>query len=182
MSMFEIKTVEEKMNKIIDFHLKKINDIDSTKPRPSMVDEIEVECYNSKMHIKQLAAISVSSHSSLTLSPFDRSTEKAIAKAVQEQLENISCSSSNGNIIINLPPLTEERRKGMIKVVKEYLEHSKISIRNVRRDAIKDIEKIEDLSKDLKEKYEQQIQKLTDLHIKQIEDASKEKEKEILKI
>ncbi len=177
---FEIKNTKDEMEKSFNFYIERLDGVVVSKVRPSFLDRVEVDCYGSKMKIKQTAMINIVDNFNLAIILFDKSNEKATIKAIQESNLNVSCNQRNESIIITLPPVTEQRRKEMAKIMKEYAEETKISIRSIRRDDMKKIEKGE-LSQDIKKNYEKQIQDVTDFYIKKIDDLTKLKEQEILK-
>jgi ribosome recycling factor len=133
----------------------------------------------------QLASISVPEPRQLLIRPFDISTLRDIVRAIQSSDLGLTPSSDGKNIRLNLPPLTEERRHDLVKVVNNRLEESRIAIRNVRRDAIKDMREFEQeklMSKDDLERGEEETQKITDKYIDMVKEIGEQKEKEVMEV
>ncbi|WP_005031586.1 ribosome recycling factor [Holophaga foetida] len=157
------------------------------RANPSILDSIHVEYYGSEMPLTQLASVSVPESSTLVIQPFDKSSIKAIETAILKSELGLN-PANDGNVIrLPIPALTEERRKELTKVVHRMGEEIKTAIRNVRRDANDDVKKLEKdknagVSEDAAKKTLDQIQKLTDDFIKEIDETVKHKDAEILKV
>jgi ribosome recycling factor len=133
----------------------------------------------------QLASISVPEPRSLMIKPFDQSTIKVIEKAIQASELGLNPNNDGKVIHLNLPPLTEERRRDLVKHVHHRLEESKVAIRNIRRDAhndMRDFEKEKLISEDELKRGEEELQKLTDRFIEEIAEMGKKKESEIMEV
>jgi ribosome recycling factor len=149
----------------------------------SILDGIRVDYYGTPTPFNQLATLAVPESRLITIQPWDVSVIKEIEKAILKSDLGLTPTSDGKIIRIAIPPLTEERRKEIVKVVHKTCEDHKIAIRNIRRDAnelVKGLKKDGDISEDDAFKAQEQIQKLTDEHIKLIDECYKEKEKEIL--
>jgi ribosome recycling factor len=149
----------------------------------SILDGIRVDYYGTPTPFNQLATLAVPESRLITIQPWDISVIKEIEKAILKSDLGLTPTSDGKIIRIAIPPLTEERRKEIVKVVHKTCEDHKIAIRNIRRDAnelVKGLKKDGDISEDDAFKAQEQIQKLTDEHIKLIDECYKEKEKEIL--
>lgn len=153
----------------------------------SLLDTVHVEYYGAVVPLNQMASISVPEPSMLMLTPFDKSAIKAIETGILKSELGLN-PSNDGNVIrLPIPSLTEERRKELVKALHKMGEEIKTAVRNVRRDANEDIKKLEKdkgagLSEDAVKKAHDQIQKLTDGHIHEIDEAVKYKEAEIMKV
>ena len=174
-----------KMDKTIQSYKKEISSLRTGRANPSMLDIIKIDVYGQLMPINQLATVSVPEARLITIQVWDKSNVSLIDSAIQKSELGINPQIDGQLIRIRIPDLTEERRKELIKILKNMSEKSKVSIRNIRREAN------EDLKKNLKDKkitedenttFEKSIQKLTDDHILSIEKITTDKEKEILQI
>jgi ribosome recycling factor len=152
---------------------------------PALVEKLPVEYYGAPTPLQQLASISVPEPRTLMIKPFDASTIKTIEKAIQASDLGLNPNNDGKVIHLNLPPLTEERRRDLVKHVHHRLEESRIAIRNIRRDAhndMRDFEKEKLISEDDLERGEEDLQKLTDRFIEEIGEQGKKKEAEIMEV
>lgn len=175
----------EKMGKSINSLKSELKKIRTGRASLSLLDDIKVEYYGSMTPLNQLATLSIPESRLITIQPWDVSSVNTIEKAILKS--NIGLTPSNdGKIIrITIPPLTEERRKDIVKQVNKMCEDYRVAIRNVRRDAndmLKQLKKDGDASEDEVFKAQEDVQKLTDEHIKMVDDIYKEKEKEVLEL
>lgn len=181
----EIKPYDEKMEKTLN-HLKA--DLAATRAgraNPAVLDKIMVDYYGTPTAIHQMAAISVAEARVLVVQPWDASVLKDVEKAIQASDIGINPTNDGRCLRIAFPQLTEERRVELVKQVKKMGEDSKVAIRSIRRDAIekfKAMKKNNELTEDDQKLLEDEIQKVTDNRIKDIDDAIKAKEDEILEI
>jgi ribosome recycling factor len=155
------------------------------RANPGLVEKLSVEYYGSPTPLMQLASISVPEPRSLMIKPFDQSTIKVIEKAIQASELGLNPNNDGKVIHLNLPPLTEERRRDLVKHVHHRLEESKVAIRNIRRDAhndMRDFEKEKLISEDELERGEEELQKLTDRFIEEVTEMGKKKESEIMEV
>ena len=174
---------QENMNKAIESFTKDLNSVSTGRATPSLLDTVRVESYGSFMPINQVSNISVSDASTITIQPWDKSMVSPIEKAIIAANLGFTPKVDGPIIRINVPKLTEERRKELSKLVKKYGEDKKVSIRNDRRDAIDEIKKKKsEFSEDDVKKFNDKIQTLTDDFIKKIDSMVSEKEAEIMKI
>ena len=148
----------------------------------SMVQDVMVEYYGAATPITQVANISVPDAMTISIQPWDRGSINAIEKAIINSNLGFAPSNNGDYIILNVPPLTEERRKDLAKQAKAETEATKIVIRNGRQDANKELKKLDGVSEDLIKDTEKQIQEITDAFIKRADDHLKNKEAEILKV
>jgi ribosome recycling factor len=152
---------------------------------PALVERLPIEYYGTPTPLQQLASISVPEPRTLTIKPFDGSTLKTIEKAIQASDLGLNPNNDGKVIHLNLPPLTEERRRDLVKHVHHRLEESRIAVRNIRRDAhndMRDFEKEKLISEDDLERGEADLQKLTDKYIEEIGEQGKKKEAEIMEV
>lgn len=152
---------------------------------PALIEKLSVEYYGSPVPLMQLASISVPEPRQLLIKPFDISSIKEIERAIQSSELGITPMNDGKVIRLNLPPLTEERRHDLTKYVNNRLEEARIAVRNVRRDSNKDLREFENeklISEDDLKRGEDEIQKLTDKIIEEINEIGKKKEEEIMEI
>lgn len=155
------------------------------RANPGLVEKLAVEYYGTPTPLMQLASISVPEPRSLMIKPFDQSTIKVIEKAIQASELGLNPNNDGKVIHLNLPPLTEERRRDLVKHVHHRLEESKVAIRNIRRDShndMRDFEKEKLISEDELKRGEEDLQKLTDRFIEEVTEMGKRKETEIMEV
>jgi ribosome recycling factor len=152
---------------------------------PALVEKLQVEYYGMPTPLIQLASIGVPEPRSLLIRPFDASTLKDIEKAILASDLGLTPNSDGKAIRLNLPPLTEERRQELVKIVKSRVEESRIAIRNVRRDSIKDLREFEAekmISEDDLKRGEDELQKITDEFIDEVNSIGERKEVEVMEV
>lgn len=174
---------EDKMKSTISVLEEDLRNIRSGRASTSIVDKITVEYYGTPTPLQHMANLSVPEAQSILIRPFDKSTLQLIEKAILASDIGLTPNNDGTAIRINLPPLTQERRKELVKQVSKRLEDSKVSVRNIRRSAISDIQDVEKekmASQDEAKAGEENAQKLTDKYIAQIDDIGKKKEQEIM--
>jgi ribosome recycling factor len=180
-----ISDAEKRMNSAIQSLEDDLAGVRTGRATPALIEKMSVEYYGSPVPLMQLASISVPEPRQLLVKPFDPSTVKEIEKAILASELGITPMNDGKVIRLNMPPLTEERRRDLTKFVNNRLEEARISIRNVRRDSIKDLKEFEDaklISEDDLKDSEEEIQKLTDKIIEQINEIGKKKDEEIMEI
>lgn len=148
----------------------------------NMVQDVMVEYYGSLTPLNQVANVSVPDAMTISIQPWDRTAIGAIEKAIINSNLGFAPSNNGDVIILNVPPLTEERRRELAKQAKAESEQSKVVIRNARQDGNKELKRLESVSEDLIKGAEKEIQDLTDAYVKKIDDQLKVKEAEILKV
>lgn len=178
---FILDTAKEGMNNAIAHLVKELRTIRAGKATPAMLSNVMVDYYGSQTPLSQVANVSTPDARTISIQPWEKNMLQEIEKAIQ--IANLGFNPmNNGDVImINVPPLTEERRKGLAKQAKAEAEHAKVGIRNARKDANNDIKKT-DISDDMKKAAEADIQKLTDTFIKDIDEKFAAKEIEIMKV
>jgi ribosome recycling factor len=155
------------------------------RANPALVEKIHVEYYGADTPLMQLASISVPEPRSLLIKPFDKTTLKSIEKAILASDLGLTPNNDGQSIRLNLPPLTEERRRDLVKHVHHRLEEAKVALRNIRRDVMKDIKDFENeklISEDERKRGEDDLQKLTDRLVLDIEKIGQRKEQEIMEV
>lgn len=183
-SMIE-KDVKERMEKTIETVRSKFNSIRTGRTNPAMLDKVQVEYYGSPVSLKSIAQISTPESSSLLIQPYDKSSLKAIEKAIVNSDLSMTPNNDGEVIRLSLPQLTSERRKELSKIVAKQAEEGKVALRNIRRDALKTYEKLEKekkLSEDNVKDLSKDLQKLTDDYMKKVDTIFKQKEKELLTV
>jgi len=152
---------------------------------PALVEKLSIDYYDTPTPLMQLATISVPEPRSLLIKPFDPSTVKTIEKAILASDLGLTPNNDGKSIRLNLPPLTEERRRDLVKVVHNRVEEARVAVRNVRRDTqndMRDFEKEKMISEDELKRGEDDLQKLTDRYVEEINVHGVEKEKEIMEV
>lgn len=176
---------EEKMEKSVESVITNMGTIRTGRASPAILDLVKADYYGAETPINQMASISVPSAQQLTVEPFDKSVIGDIERAIMEA--DIGLTPMNdGNVIrLNIPSLTEDRRKEMMKMCKSIGEEGKVAIRNVRRKAVDSIKKLEkdgEVSEDESKSSQDDVQKMTDAKIKEIDEIVTKKEKEVMTV
>ena len=172
----------ERMDKSMSNLLENLSTIRTGRANPNMLDRVEVDYYGAMTPISQMATISVPSSQQLQIAPFDKSSCKDIEKAIIYAGLGFTPTNDGNFIRINIPQLTEERRKELLKQCKSIGEEAKVAIRNIRRDGVDSIKKMEkagDLGKDQALDGQDAIQKSTDAAVKSVDGAVAKKEKDV---
>jgi len=184
-----IETVKQdaksRMEKAISNLKKELATIRTGRANPAMLDKVHVEYYGADTPLNQMANVSTPDPRTLMIQAWDKSALSDIERAISKADLGLVPSSDGVVIRINIPPLTEDRRKELVKVAKKIGEESKVAIRNVRRDAndeMKKLEKSGDVSEDDARRSQEEIQKITDKFIEEIDSIVNTKEKEILEV
>jgi ribosome recycling factor len=176
---------EQKMQKAMEVMANEFKGIRAGRASPALVENIKVEYYGSPTPMKQLANISVPEPRMIIIKPFDQTSLGAIEKAIMTSDAGINPNNDGKLIRLNLPPLSEDRRKQLSKVARDTAEKIKVAVRNIRRDGIKlveDEEKKKTITEDAKFKLKDELQKLTEKYEKQIDDNVSRKTAEIMEI
>lgn len=180
-----IEETKDRMAKSLQSLRRELASIRAGRANASLLDRISVDYYGAPTPVNQLAGISIPEARLLVIQPYDKSVIGDIEKAILKSDLGLT-PANDGNVIrLAVPALTEERRKELVKLVKKEAEEGKISIRNIRRDAndsLKKLEKNGEITEDDQRGYSDDIQKMTDDHIRKIDDIAKEKEEEILEV
>ena len=181
----EYPEITEKMQKTVDVLNTQFASVRAGRANSAVLDQISVEYYGTPTPIQQIATIASPDARTLTISPWDASSLKAIEKAIQASDLGINPTNDGRVIRLVFPQLTEERRKELVKLTRKYAEESKVAIRNVRRDFIekyKGMKKKSEITEDDYKIVEKDLQNLTDEYVKKIDAAADKKEKELYEI
>ena len=183
--MFEKDNCSKEMNLTLDAFSNELKNIRTGRVSPEILKSISVDSYGSKTPLTQLSNINNLDNMTLSVNIWDASLVKIIEKTILESNLGVTPQSDGSNILLKFPELTAERRKDLVKIISEISEKFKVSIRGIRRkylDEVKNLEKDKSLSIDESKKYQDEIQKITDNSIKDIENLTNSKESEILKV
>lgn len=180
-----LNDAETRMRGAISVLVEDLAAIRTGRASPALVEKLQVEYFGNPTPLQQLASIGVPEPRSLMIKPFDASTLKAIEKAIQTSDLGLNPNNDGKVIHLNLPPLTEERRRDLVKHMHHRLEESRIAVRNIRRDAQNDMREFEKeklISEDDLKRGEEDLQKLTDKYVEEIGEQGKKKETEIMEV
>lgn len=178
----KLAETEASMQKAVEAAQRSFNTIRTGRANTSLLDRVMVEYYGAPTPLKSLASISTPDASTITVQPFDRGSLNIVEKAISMSDLGLTPNNDGSTIRLNIPQLTSDRRKELVKTVAKLAEEGKVSIRNIRRDAVDDIRKqgkSGEISEDEARDLQDQVQKLTDKYIVKIDDLLAEKEKDI---
>jgi ribosome recycling factor len=181
----KLPEVEDHMQKAVEATQRSFNTIRTGRANAAILDRVMVEYYGTPTPLKSLAGISTPDSSTITIQPYDRGSLSLIEKAIMMSDVGINPSNDGSIIRLNIPPLTSDRRKELVKQAAKMAEEGKVSIRNIRRDAIDSVrkqEKSSDISEDESRNLQDDIQKLTDKYVSKIDQILAEKETDIMTI
>ncbi|MEJ7714643.1 MAG: ribosome recycling factor [Thermoleophilaceae bacterium] len=173
----------ERMAKSVDATRTEFATVRTGRASPQLLDRVEVDYYGSTTPLKQLSNVSASEARLLTITPYDKSSIRAIEKAILESDVGLTPSNDGNLIRLTIPELTEERRRNLVRVVHGIAEQGRVSIRNVRRDTMQDLRELKkegDVGSDDEHRAETELQKLTDLRVADIDSLLAGKEEEIM--
>ena len=176
---------ETRMGKSVASLQNDLTKLRTGRAHTSLLDHITVEYYGSEVPLSQVANVSVLDSRTLSVSPWEKPMVQAIEKAIMNSNMGLNPATTGELIRIPLPPLTEERRKDMIKVVRAEGEGAKVAIRNIRRDVLSDIKSLlkdKEITEDDDRQAHDDVQKITDKYVKQVDDALAVKEKDLMEI
>jgi ribosome recycling factor len=179
------KETETRMRGAIQALEEDLAGIRTGRATPALVEKLPVDYYGTPTPLIQLASIGVPESRSLLIRPFDASSLKAIERAIQASDLGLTPNNDGKSIRLNLPPLTEERRRELVKIVHNRVEEGRVAIRNVRRDIMRDLREFEGekmISEDERKRGEEELQKITDRFIEEVNAIGERKEKEILEV
>ncbi len=178
---FILESTEENMQKAIRHLEKQLLNIRAGKASPAMLGSVMVEYYGTMTPLQQVANVNIPDARTITIQPFERGTIQNIEKGIMMANLGFNPMNNGDSVIINVPPLTEERRRELAKQAKAEAEEAKIGIRNDRKVANNDLKKL-DISEDLSKIAEENVQDLTDKYIRKVDSIYENKEKEIMTI
>ncbi|WGD33537.1 ribosome recycling factor [Olleya sp. YS] len=179
---FIIDTANEAMDKAIKHLEKQFVNIRAGKASPAMLGSVMVDYYGSQTPLSQVANVNTPDGRTITVQPWEKGMLQEIEKAIMVANLGFNPMNNGESIIINVPPLTEERRRDLAKQAKAEAEDAKVGVRNARKDANNDIKKVEDASEDVQKNAEADVQTLTDKFVKKIDDILSNKESEIMTV
>lgn len=180
-----IKTAEERMKKALETIRHEVATIRTSKATTSLLDGIKVEYYGSHVPLQQVASVSVPEPRMLVIQPWERAVLPEIIKAIQKSDLGLNPADDGSVVRLNLPPLTEERRKDLVKVLGKIVEDGRVRVRTVRResnDELKKLEREHKISEDDGKKAQSEIQKLTDRYIANLDDLFGKKQAEVMEV
>jgi len=180
-----IGLAKEKMEKALQAYKRELVSIRAGRANASLLDKVTVEYYGVPTPVNQLASINIPEARLIVIQPYDKSIVSDVEKAIQKSDLGLNPTSDGSVIRIVIPPLTEERRRELAKVVKKMAEDARVAIRNIRRDANDELKKLEkngEITEDEHRRLSEEVQNLTDSHIAKVDQATKEKEKEIMEV
>jgi len=174
----------EKMNKAIDHLDKEMSKVRAGKASPKILEGIMVDYYGTMTPLAQVANVNTPDPRTIAIQPWEKKLIPVIEKAIMAANLGLTPDNNGELIRINVPPLTEERRKELVKFVKKLVEDARIGVRNIRRDAIEDIKKMQKdgLPEDVAKDAEAEVQKITDSFMKKIDEMFEKKEKDIMTV
>ncbi|MFP4321050.1 MAG: ribosome recycling factor [Anaerolineales bacterium] len=178
-----LSEAESKMKSTLHVLEEDLSKIRTGRASPGLVEKMPIEYYGTPTPLNQLANISVPDAHTIAIRPYDQSTLANIERAIQASDIGLSPNNDGQIIRLNIPPLTQERRKEIVKQVHKRIEEARVSVRNIRRsaiDTIREFEKEKEFTEDESHAGQDDVQKLTDKYIEKVEEASKQKEKEIM--
>ena len=178
----QLKHARELMHKAVESTRREFTTIRTGKASTSLLDLVRVEAYGSLVPLNQVGLVAAPEHRLLTVQPFDKGLAPAIEKAIRDSELGLNPSSQGAIIRVPIPQLNEERRKEMVKLVHKMAEEGKVAVRHARHEVIQKIKKLEKVPEDEKSRGEKEVQKLTDEHIKHIDQLITAKEAEIMEV
>ncbi|MFM1891614.1 MAG: hypothetical protein RLZ44_691 [Pseudomonadota bacterium] len=179
------KDAMQRMAKSVETLVENFAKLRTGRAHPSLLDHLHVSYYGSDVPLKQVAAINVEDARTLAVQPWEQAMVKPVEKAIMESDLGLNPNTAGNVIRVPLPPLTEERRRDMTRIVRHEAEQGRVAIRNIRRDANKDLEglvKEKLISEDDERRGQEIIQKLTDQHIKEIDELLEKKEQDLMSV
>jgi len=181
------KDAETRMKKSLESLRQDLTKLRTGRAQTSLLDHITVSYYGSEVPLNQVASVTASDARTLTIQPWEKDMVAVVEKAIMTSDLGLTPNTAGTIIRINLPPLTEERRRDMVKLVRQEVENARVAIRNIRRDAISDIKEMEKdkdmgLSEDDARHAQEVIQKLTDQYVARADEMMEAKEKELMEV
>ena len=180
-----LSDIDEKMDRTLDAFKRELGQLRTGRAAPSLIENLSVDYYGTATPLKQIASISAPDARAIMVQPWDRGAMREIEKSLQRSDMGFNPSNDGNVITVPVPPLTNERRQDMVKMLRRKTEDGKVSLRNVRRDGMETLRKMERdkaISQDENRRAQDQLQKVTDGHSKQIDETASAKEAEILQV
>jgi ribosome recycling factor len=175
----------ERMAKSVDATRDQFGSVRTGRASPALLDRVNVDYYGATTPLKQLATINAPEARMITVQPFDKSSIKAIEKAILESDVGLTPGNDGNMIRLSIPELTEERRRELVKVLRNIAEDGRVAIRNIRRDVMQDLRELRDegeVGSDDEHRAEAELQKLTDARVAELDELLKHKEDDILEV
>jgi ribosome recycling factor len=179
------KDADTRMGKSVESLVHELAKLRTGRAHPSLLDHITVSYYGSDVPLSQVSNINVEDARTLTITPWEQNMVAPVEKAIMNSDLGLNPNTAGNIIRVPMPPLTEERRKDMIRIVRQEAENARVAVRNIRRDAnhhLKDLVKEKLASEDDERRAEEQVQKLTDQHIKEIDELLEKKEADLMEV
>jgi ribosome recycling factor len=179
------KDAAARMSKCVQTFQADLRKLRTGRAHPSLIEHLKVDYYGSDVPLQQVASIAVEDGRTLVISPWEKSVVQAIEKAIFKSDLGLTPQTAGTVVRIPMPPLTEERRREITKVLRHDAENARVAVRNVRRDVMNDIKhqlKEKQVSQDDERRAEQEVQKLTDKHVAEIDSLLAVKEKEVMQV
>ena len=180
-----LQDAREHMDKSVDSTRHKFGSVRTGRASPALLERVNVDYYGTQTPLRQLATINASEARLLTVQPYDKNSIKAIEKAILESDVGLTPNNDGALIRLQIPELTEERRKQLVKIVRNLAEEGRVAIRNIRRDTMQDLRELRDAGEagsDDEHRAEEALQKLTDAKVSELDGILKGKEEEILEV
>jgi ribosome recycling factor len=180
-----LQDARDHMEKSVDATRTKFGSVRTGRATPHLLDRINVDYYGTQTPLKQLATVSAPEARLLTVQPYDKNSIKNIERAILESDVGLTPNNDGSLIRLQIPELTEERRRELVKVVRHLAEEGRVAIRNIRRDVMQDLRELRDAGEagsDDEHRAEEALQKLTDEKVKELDAVLKAKEEEILEV
>ncbi len=177
--------VERKMARSIDALKRELNTLRTGRATPSLIENISVDYYGVPTPLKQIASISAPDARAIMVQPWDKQSLREIEKSLMKSDMGFNPSNDGNVITVPIPPLNQERRQDMVRLLKRKLEEGKVSVRNVRREGLENLRKLEKdkaISQDENRRAQEQLQKATDSHTKTVDEVGTAKETEIMQV
>ena len=181
----DLTAAEHRMEGALDSIRREFSTIRTGRANPSVLDRVEVEVYGTRMPLRSVANVAAPEPRLLTVTPFDPSSIKAIERAIVNSDLGLNPQNDGKIIRLPIPELTEERRRQLIKLARQYAEEGRVSVRNVRRDEMRDLSELQkegEISEDDERRAEAELQQLTNQYVKRIDAALADKEAELLEV
>jgi ribosome recycling factor len=180
-----LQDARDRMTKSVEAIRHEFSSVRTGRASPALLDRIAVDYYGTATPLRQLATISAPEARLLTIQPYDKSSIKAIERAILESDVGLTPNNDGNLIRLGVPELTEERRRQLVKVVRNIAEEGRVAIRNIRRDVMHDLRELKEAGEagsDDEHRAEVELQKVTDTRITELDEALKQKEAEILEV
>ena len=181
----DVSDIKRRMDGALEAFKKELSGLRTGRASASLLEPVQVEAYGSRMHLKEVATVSVPEPRMISVQVWDRGMVKAVEKAIRDGGLGLNPQTEGQTIRVPIPDLNQERRQELVKVAHKYAEQARVAVRNVRRDGmdmLKKAEKNGDITQDEQKTWQDKVQGMTDQHIKLIDDALASKEKDIMQV